>query len=117
MPTPRNRERNYDRIPIDPACIEFLDEELAVDECWTYVPKAVKAPDDDYPIGQTYVDVVLDGCLDYGEEFAEEFIASTEGWEAPLDDRGGARYAQEMPGMRTAEIDKLLEAQEWRRGE
>lgn len=32
------------------------------------------------PILQTYVDVVMNGCLEYGTKFAIEFIKSTEGW-------------------------------------
>ena len=33
-----------------------------------------------HPILQTYIDVCLSGCLEYGEEFAREFIATTFLW-------------------------------------
>jgi len=35
-----------------------------------------------YPILQTYVDVCITGCLEYGEAFAREFIATTFLWSA-----------------------------------
>ena len=33
-----------------------------------------------HPILQTYIDVCLSGCLEYGEEFAREFIRTTFLW-------------------------------------
>ena len=32
------------------------------------------------PILQSYVDVCIKGCLEYGSEFADEFIKTTKGW-------------------------------------
>ena len=37
-------------------------------------------PSVDYPILQTYVDVCISGCLEYGDEFAREFIRTTFLW-------------------------------------
>jgi len=35
----------------------------------------------DFPICQTYLDCVLNGCLEWGgEDVAEQFILSTGGW-------------------------------------
>ena len=34
----------------------------------------------DFPILQTYVDVCISGCLEHGEAFAQEFIATTFLW-------------------------------------
>ncbi|KAJ3156152.1 hypothetical protein HDU86_004120 [Geranomyces michiganensis] len=33
------------------------------------------------PIPQSYVDVVLEGCLEYGPAFAADFVLHTKGWE------------------------------------
>ena len=33
-----------------------------------------------FPILQTYIDVCLSGCLEHGEDFAKEFIATTFLW-------------------------------------
>lgn len=32
------------------------------------------------PILQSYVDICINGCLEYGTEFAKEFIETTQGW-------------------------------------
>ena len=32
------------------------------------------------PILQSYVDIVMNGCLEYGTNFAKQFINTTEGW-------------------------------------
>jgi hypothetical protein len=37
-------------------------------------------PSSSYPIPQTYVDCILQGCLNYGTAFAQEFLKSTSGW-------------------------------------
>lgn len=49
---------------------------------WVYVPSVnnAKLADQEFPICQTYVDTVLEGCLELGEKFMEEWILSTEGW-------------------------------------
>jgi len=39
-----------------------------------------KEPSPKFPIAQSYVDVVLDGALEYGREFAEEVVRTTGNW-------------------------------------
>ncbi|KAH6571723.1 hypothetical protein BASA62_003732 [Batrachochytrium salamandrivorans] len=40
------------------------------------------------PIPQSYIDCMMAGCLQFGLDFARQFVASTYGWEGPwLDDR------------------------------
>jgi tetratricopeptide (TPR) repeat protein len=59
-----------------------LEEGTAIN-IWTYVPNPdhVHAPDEKYPIIQTYVDVCARGCLEWGgRSLAIEFIESTSGW-------------------------------------
>ena len=34
-----------------------------------------------FPILQSYIDICILGCLEYGEEAAKEFIQSTQGWQ------------------------------------
>jgi hypothetical protein len=97
------RERGYHRheIPIDNVeLIDYLQDEYYYDDAhaehrlfleavagkradvmiWVYVPCEPQPPDEDYPIAQTYVDVILQGCLDIHEDFARMFIESTKGW-------------------------------------
>jgi tetratricopeptide (TPR) repeat protein len=50
---------------------------------WMYVPKrdACLPPDEEHPIIQTYIDVCLRGCLQWGgSSLVSEFIATTSGW-------------------------------------
>lgn len=49
-------------------------------QIWVYVPLMPSPPDDDHPIVQTYVDIILQGCLDIHKDFAREFIEDTKGW-------------------------------------
>jgi cation transport regulator ChaC len=50
---------------------------------WTYVPEPSRSatPDEEYPIIQTYVDVCIRGCLQWGGiDLAKQFVLSTHGW-------------------------------------
>jgi hypothetical protein len=94
------REMGYGRKTIDienVELVEYLEDEhydspdhafflKAVAErrsdfqIWVYVPLKPLPPDEDHPIAQTYLDVILHGCLDIHKDFAREFIADTKGW-------------------------------------
>jgi hypothetical protein len=87
------RERGYQRVEVPPAEIEAVGwQPLPTNgHFWIYVPRAVAqaapgaggafmAPDADYPIVETYVDIVVEGGLEYSPEFAREIIATTDGW-------------------------------------
>jgi hypothetical protein len=48
---------------------------------WMYVPDTYERPTSDFPVVQTYLDVVLNGCMQWGGvDAAEEFILTTGGW-------------------------------------
>ena len=48
---------------------------------YTYVPDCPQSADHEFPICQTYLDVILRGCLDWGgEELAREWVQTTRGW-------------------------------------
>jgi len=47
---------------------------------WVYVQRDPLPPTPEHPIVQSYVDVILRGCLSISEEFAKEFIETTVGW-------------------------------------
>jgi len=53
------------------------------DRVWIYVVAKPEAATVAYPVCQSYVDVVLDGCLEYGDDFAKLFITSTADWAKP----------------------------------
>jgi len=118
------RERGYRRVQIAHADIslakptsgreahsneikELLSRGVKI---WMYVPLESVAATYDFPICQTYVDVVMLGCLEWGgEAMAEAFIQSTRGWsrfflnDAPLSRRPW------LHRKRYQQIDALLQ--------
>jgi hypothetical protein len=84
------REGGYQRVEVPRAKIEAVGWQPlpAAGHFWIYVPRAVAqgtaatfhAPDADYPIVESYVDIVVEGGLEYSPEFAREIIATTDGW-------------------------------------
>lgn len=95
------REKGYQRheVPIENVdVVDYLgDDHYHVDDhklfleavngrrddvrIWVYVPENPMPPDVDHPIAQTYVDIILQGCLDIHADFAREFIEETKGWD------------------------------------
>lgn len=88
---------------------------------WTYiVPKEIMISDDnaqfDRIMKQSYIDVILSGCLDIGgQQFAKEFIQSTFGWTPFMiwnDDRGHSQQfeyeEQYVTNYEHEKIDDLL---------
>ena len=78
---------------------------------WLYVPlpSQTMTADENHPLLQSYVDTVLQGCLEWGgEAMAENFIVSTDGW--------SSYYLNDTPSSRRpwlfrkqyATIDALL---------
>lgn len=64
------------------------------------------------PILMSYLDVVVQGYLrEFGQAGAEDFFATTDGWEIPvLDDRASPRYPrhQALSGVERDLVDALL---------
>ena len=78
---------------------------------WVYIPSIVnrKNADKDYPICQTYVDTVLEGCIDFGEKFTDEWILSTAGWsQFYLYDTPTSRRPWLSRPMEWKRIDRIL---------
>jgi cation transport regulator ChaC len=142
------REANYDRKSIQLDNIDqvpFLDEEEHYDDdhpvfeaqdedndkvtedmvnVWVYIQQNPILADPSHPIPQTYVDIILRGCLSVGgEEFARSFIETTSGWNGDkddtenehwVDDRDDPLYVRadaEFSEQHGERIDELLEDQ------
>ena len=68
------------------------------------------------PISQNYLDVVLLGCLDYGEDFAKFFIKNTFGWKNNcnkvywINDRNKCerKWINKITKNKQRKIDKIL---------
>mmetsp|Transcript_18521 Transcript_18521/g.27994 ORF Transcript_18521/g.27994 Transcript_18521/m.27994 type:complete len:281 (+) Transcript_18521:198-1040(+) len=102
------RERGYDRVEVDlvdvyPHCQKDLEEKSHYGLCaaaerrnskthscddgndgvkvWIYLPqKGGDGANEQYPILQSYLDIILRGCLSIGIDFTWSFLKSTHGW-------------------------------------
>lgn len=58
---------------------------------WVYVQKDAIPADPSHPIPQSYVDIIIRGCLTISKDFARSFIETTEGWNSnSCDEASGA---------------------------
>lgn len=105
----RETQHGYSRVQLPNETISTKNR--AFNECdkvWVYITNQPEPPSADFPIAQSYVDVVLSGCMEIGHEFAMEFIATTHGWEYPwIDDRKAPRYRRAKSADRQ-QIDEIL---------
>ncbi|GKY99915.1 hypothetical protein MPSEU_000945100 [Mayamaea pseudoterrestris] len=86
------RELGYDRNLLPPEHVEYLEtdgkaaeqqqqmEESPPKLIWVYIQQRHVPPSIRNPIAQSYVDIILRGCLTVSEDFAKEFILTTGGW-------------------------------------
>lgn len=79
------REDGYIRINIPIHMIQamgWIELPKHQYKVWTYIPKSnnIHYPNKYNPILQTYIDVCLDGCLHYSNDFAIEFLQTTFDW-------------------------------------
>jgi len=90
------REVGYDRVQITLDHLDLIPgadstgglEVTALsihkdEKIWLYVPQASSCAEsnEDHPILQSYVDTVMQGCLEWGgEEMASQFVATTCSW-------------------------------------
>jgi hypothetical protein len=112
------REQGYVRVEISHADMEAVSWQSlpAKGRIWVYVPDIagkqpgvdLPSPDAQYPMLESYVDIVIEGALEYGPEFARELIVTTEGWSPYwLNDRELARRPWVFD-KQSAAVDKLL---------
>ncbi len=99
------REAGYIRRQICVGSISFLTERGIANNAiaHVYVWDTPLPANEQFPILQSYVDVVMAGCLELGTECAElggfpaDFVHSTTGWDSCwIDDRMQPRYIRAM---------------------
>lgn len=92
------REFAYDRLPASHAVEHTLGgrPEISV---YAVPPERQNRGSERHPILLSYLDVVLQGYLRvFGETGVRDFIATTDGWEAPiLNDRAAPAYPRHQP--------------------
>lgn len=136
------REANYDRCPIHLDNIdqvpflqqqEFYDDDHPVFDAkeasdndehhnvrvWIYIQRDPIPADPSHPIPQSYVDIIIRGCLTISEEFARSVIDTTVGWtndeqdhwvddrEVPIYKRADTEYSNQHGDT----IDQLMKDQ------
>lgn len=108
----RELPHGYQRVCLDKAQLILLETGSAPETSfWAYLVSKAGIPDSECPIIQSYLDVVIAGCLEIGQEFAEEFINTTFSWEGKwINDRIEPRYQRAMGGSISAsKIDSILQ--------
>ncbi|MFC1587811.1 gamma-glutamylcyclotransferase family protein [Planctomycetota bacterium] len=101
----------YKRLELNGNDITVLADDTVIPAgtVWIYTALHPSKPCDNCPLVQSYVDVILNGCLAVSREFATEFINTTTAWEGLwLNDRNDPRYVRAMPDPPTGIIDALL---------
>ena len=111
-----DREVMYDRVKVPLSNLEILSNQnlspplTDEDDVFVYVSKNFTLPDKNFPIRQSYVDVIIRGCLEEGgEDFARQFVESTSGWESGsyLDDRVNPGYVRAEPAWVAKNKDRV----------
>lgn len=108
------REIGYTRVKIPLEKIESLkDKNLPKGNYWIYLPvqdKSLVRPTKKFPIVQSYIDVILTGCLQISKDFAKEFMKTTFKWNCIENDRANPKYPRALKELKFKyEIDKLME--------
>ncbi|MBF0276421.1 MAG: gamma-glutamylcyclotransferase [SAR324 cluster bacterium] len=108
------RESHYERVMLESKQIFPWDSaNFGPGKFWTYLLNKQRAPSQQCPIAQSYIDVAMSGCLEINEAFAEEFVSTTRGW-CPymINDRSNPQYRMPMKEVPFAElIDQILKSQ------
>lgn len=106
----RELKYNYTRVKVPAEKIFMRDgKPIPRGDVWAYVATEPGHPTDCCPNAQSYIDVILTGCFETGDGFAEEFIKTTHGWEHPwTNDRKNPRYPRVMESPDTERIDDAL---------
>lgn len=103
------REKEYQRIELSHQQINSLgNQPLPPGHYWVYLPPEQSSP---HPIAQSYLDVILHGCLQEGEAFAQHFLDFTHDWKERLDDRQQPLYPRALKPQQQEwlpKIDQLL---------
>jgi hypothetical protein len=96
------REEGYIRVEVPMNLIESVGWQRLPEQghIWIYIPvrpggepgAGLPEPDAFYPLLQSYIDTIVEGGLEYGEDFAREILETTDGWsQFWLNDRELAR--------------------------
>jgi hypothetical protein len=112
------REEGYTRVEVPMSLMESAGWQRLPERghIWVYIPvrpgsepgAGLPEPDASYPLLQSYIDIVVEGGLEYGEDFAREILETTDGWSRFwLNDRELARRPW-VHDAKTGKVDALI---------
>ena len=109
------REHGYTRVELDPALLTAWNENEKIPDngkIWIYLPfkeKLGKASEKHF-IWQSYVDVILMGCLSVGQKFAQEFMKTTTEYNKEFlkNDRNESAYLKALKTHQPEAVDQIL---------
>jgi hypothetical protein len=112
------RESRYTRVEVPHENIEPVGWQRLPErgQIWIYVPtrggtagdQELPEPNAAFPLLESYIDVVVEGALEYGPDFARELLETTAGWSKYwLNDRELARRPW-VHDTRAVAVDRLL---------
>jgi hypothetical protein len=112
------REQGYRRVDVPRDAIESVSwQQLpATGRVWVYIPVnadgepgvGLPAASAEFPLLESYIDVVVEGALEYGEPFAHELLETTSDWSNYwLNDRELARRPW-VYNPASSQVDELL---------
>lgn len=107
------REKGYRRVAISWDQVKRLNDQSLPTQgtLWAYVGNERGQPSLEKPIMQSYVDVILNGCLDYGQDFAVRFAETTHFWSHLVDDRHQPQYPRPLRSQeRIPHIDQIIQS-------
>lgn len=102
----------YTRQRINNDSIKISEGQLGVkDKVWIFMSSALELSSNKNPICQSYLDVVLAGCLNISMDFAIEFMRTTKGWSGVwINDRSTPKYVRAFDSKEYHQkIDSLLQ--------
>lgn len=110
------REHGYKRIQIDNTqVLNFFDNKTALDKSviWTYIAESYTQhgqPSQHHLIWQSYLDVIIMGCLEHGDQFTHHFFETTSLWSKDhfYNDRILSTYLPRLKNYNPQKIDQLL---------
>lgn len=101
----------HTRELVDPKSIKPYVQGINIDgKVFTYSTSHRKTANQEYPLIQSYLDMVLLGCFKIGEKFALDFVKHTVDWGFPwLNDRSDPIYPRYYRHKKTKHIDSFLQ--------
>ncbi len=106
------REMGYQRINIEWSSVTALTDVPLPTQgtLWAYVGDNHGEPTSERPITQSYLDVILNGCFDYGLDFAAKFTELTQQWQHLVNDRHQPLYPRPLQSTeRIHHIDQFVQ--------